>query len=156
MSDRMQIGEVAERLGLSLRTIRYYDEMGLVTPSARTPGGFRLYTELDLYRLFVIKRMKPLQFTLEEMRELLTTLDALDGRVEADGPRDEFMARLEAFREAADERVEQLRERLMMAEEFAQRLRTESALRAPGTDDEAAAAAVPGPPVPAVRTEAPR
>ncbi|WP_345712486.1 MerR family transcriptional regulator [Kineococcus glutinatus] len=133
----MQIGEVSERLGLSLRTIRYYDEMGLVTPSARTPGGFRLYTELDLYRLFVIKRMKPLDFSLEEMRELLTTLDALDGRVATDTPREELMERLDAFREAADQRVEKLRERLMMAEEFAQRLRTESAMREQGLLPEA-------------------
>ncbi|WP_245886816.1 MerR family transcriptional regulator [Kineococcus xinjiangensis] len=146
--DRMQIGEVAERLGLSLRTIRYYDEMGLVTPSARTPGGFRLYTELDLYRLFVIKRMKPLGFSLEEMRELLTTLDALDGRLEAGATREELLERLAAFREAADKRVEELRRRLMMAEEFAQRLRTETAARAPGTDDEAASVPVDGPPLP--------
>ena len=148
-ADRMQIGEVAERLGLSLRTIRYYDEMGLVTPSARTPGGFRLYTELDLYRLFVIKRMKPLDFSLEEMRELLTTLDALDGRLEVESSREELLERLAAFREAADQRVEKLRERLAMAEEFAQRLRTESAVRFPGTDDEAAALPLPGPPPPA-------
>ena len=129
--DRMQIGEVAERLGLSLRTIRYYDEMGLVTPSARTPGGFRLYTELDLYRLFVIKRMKPLVFTLEEMRELLGVLDALDGRVGTDVPREQLLERLHAFRAAADQRVEKLRDRLGMAEEFAQRLRDECARRAP-------------------------
>ena len=148
MPDRMQIGEVAERLGLSLRTIRYYDEVGLVTPSARTPGGFRLYTEVDLYRLFVIKRMKPLDFTLEEMGELLQTLDALDGRLEADTAREELMERLDAFRAAADQRVEKLRERLMMAEEFAQRLRTETALRAGGTYDEAAALPLAGPPPP--------
>ena len=154
MSDRMQIGEVAERLGLSLRTIRYYDEMGLVTPSARTPGGFRLYTELDLYRLFVIKRMKPLDFTLEEMRELLQTLDALDGRIEVDTPREELMERLDAFRAAADQRVEKLRERLMMAEEFAQRLRAESAVRAPGSED-VAALQLAGPPPPAEPADAP-
>lgn len=41
----MQIGEVAERIGLSLRTIRYYEEVGLVVPSVRSQGGFRLYTE---------------------------------------------------------------------------------------------------------------
>src|SRR5690348_10590123 len=44
----MQIGEVADRIGLSLRTIRYYEEVGLITPSARSPGGFRLYTEDDV------------------------------------------------------------------------------------------------------------
>ena len=41
-SGLMQIGEVAERVGYSFRTIRYYDEMGLVSPAHRSPGGFRL------------------------------------------------------------------------------------------------------------------
>jgi DNA-binding transcriptional MerR regulator len=59
----MQIGEVAERTALSLRTIRYYEEVGLVPPSARTQGGFRLYTEADVERLLLVKRMKPLEFS---------------------------------------------------------------------------------------------
>ena len=65
---RMQIGDVAEQTGLSLRTIRYYEEAGLVTPSTRTTGGFRLYTEADADRFDLIKRMKPLGFSIEEMR----------------------------------------------------------------------------------------
>ena len=60
----MQIGEVAEQVGLSLRTIRYYEEVGLVTPSSRTSGGFRLYTETEVARLRLVKRMKPLEFSL--------------------------------------------------------------------------------------------
>lgn len=55
----MQIGEVAARTELSLRTIRHYEETGLVIPSARSQGGFRLYTETDVARLMVIRRMKP-------------------------------------------------------------------------------------------------
>ena len=47
----MQIGEAAERVGLSIRTIRHYEEVGLIVPSARSGGGFRLYTEPDLARL---------------------------------------------------------------------------------------------------------
>ena len=43
-----QIGEVAERTGLSLRTIRYYEEVGLLSPSGRTAGGFRLYADSDV------------------------------------------------------------------------------------------------------------
>ncbi|MDI5940941.1 MerR family transcriptional regulator, partial [Micromonospora sp. DH15] len=73
----MQIGEAADRVGLSVRTIRHYEEAGLIVPSARSEGGFRLYTEPDLDRLAVVKRMKPLGFTLDEMRDLLTVLDAL-------------------------------------------------------------------------------
>ena len=76
-AQHMQIGEVAERTGLSLRTIRYYGEVGLVEPSARSRGGFRLYTETDVDRLNLIKRMKPLEFSLEETRELLEAVDRL-------------------------------------------------------------------------------
>lgn len=69
----LQIGELAERTGLSQRTIRHYDEVGLL-PASRTEGGFRVYTETDIHRLGHIKAMKPLGFTLEEMAELLDLL----------------------------------------------------------------------------------
>jgi DNA-binding transcriptional MerR regulator len=109
----MQIGEVAERIGLSLRTIRYYEEVGLAVPSARSEGGFRLYVEDDVERLRVIMQMKPLGFSLEEMRELLALLDAGD----AADP-----ARLAAFRTQAGERVTALRRQLETAEQFATRI----------------------------------
>ena len=73
----LQIGAVAERTELSIRTLRHYDEVGLVRPSARSGGGFRLYTEHDIARLHTIRRMKPLGFTLEEMRQLLDSLALL-------------------------------------------------------------------------------
>ena len=73
----LKIGEVAERVGLSLRTIRFYEEEGLVVSDTRTPGGYRLYSVTAVNRLELIKRMKPLGFTLEEMVEVLTDLDSL-------------------------------------------------------------------------------
>ncbi|MUL41756.1 MerR family transcriptional regulator [Streptomonospora sp. PA3] len=119
----MQIGQVAQRTGLSLRTIRYYGEVGLVEPSARSRGGFRLYTEADVDRLLLIKRMKPLDFSLEETRDLLQTLDGLAEPGLAEDRRAALAARLDAFEQAADERCRVLREQLAMAEEFAHRLR---------------------------------
>lgn len=119
----MQIGEVADRTGLSLRTIRYYEEMGLVQPSTRSSGGFRLYTDADLSRLMLIKRMKPLDFSVEDMRDLLGVLDQLDAGPEEN--RAELLDRLAMYREAADVRVRALRERLATAEEFAKDLRRE-------------------------------
>ena len=116
----MQIGEVADRTGLSLRTIRYYEEVGLVVPSARSQGRFRLYTEPDVDRLQVVKRMKPLGFQLEEMRELLTILDALSA---SEDDRDKHLDRLTAFHAAAEERCEELRAQLRIAEDFAGSLR---------------------------------
>ncbi len=73
----MHIGDLAEATGLSLRTIRHYDEIGLLPATTRSEGGFRIYTDEDLQRMLVIRSMKPLGFTLEEMAELLDTVDTL-------------------------------------------------------------------------------
>lgn len=70
----MHIGELADRTGLSLRTIRHYDDVGLLPATARTEGGFRVYSEDDFDRLMLIKQMKPLGFSLEEMAEILSLL----------------------------------------------------------------------------------
>ncbi len=119
----MQIGEVAERTGLSLRAIRYYEEVGLVRPSARTTGGFRLYTEPDVARLNLVKRMKPLGFSLDETRDLLAALDALD---RTDNPRrSDLVKRLETYCSSAEERCAELRDQLTTAEAFSADLRTE-------------------------------
>ena len=80
----LQVGAVADRLGLSVRTLHHWEEKGLVTPSHRSTGGFRLYTESDIERLLLIRRMKPLGFSLEEMRELLDAFATLaDDRSDA-------------------------------------------------------------------------
>ncbi|MEU9230584.1 MerR family transcriptional regulator [Streptomyces massasporeus] len=119
-TEHMQIGEVAARTELSLRTIRHYEETGLVVPSARSRGGFRLYTEADVARLMVIRRMKPLGFTLDEMRALLEATDRLDSGGElAPDDREELLDRVRDFERAAQQRVEELRTRLSRAEEFA-------------------------------------
>lgn len=122
--EHMQIGEVAARTELSLRTIRHYEETGLVIPSARSQGGFRLYTEADVARLMVIRRMKPLGFTLDEMRDLLAATDRLDGGDRLpDAEREQLLDRVRHFEEAAQRRVADLRTQLARAEEFAATLR---------------------------------
>lgn len=121
----MRIGEVAARTELSLRTIRHYEETGLVTPSARSQGGFRLYTETDVARLMVIRRMKPLGFTLEQMRDLLDATDRLDDDGHLDpGERDVLLGRVREYEQAATEQVDKLRVQLARAEDFAATLRT--------------------------------
>nr|AAX37824.1 pFQ25.8 [Streptomyces sp. F2] len=114
----MQIGEVAARTELSLRTIRHYEETGLVVPSARSQGGFRLYTENDVARLMVIRRMKPLGFTLDQMRDLLDATDRLDGGDEL-GPdeREALLQRVREYEQSAAEQVEKLRVQLARAED---------------------------------------
>jgi DNA-binding transcriptional MerR regulator len=121
----MQIGEVAARTELSLRTIRHYEETGLVIPSARSQGGFRLYTEADVARLMVIRRMKPLGFTLDEMRDLLQATDRLDAADLSDGEeRDALLERVRTYEQAAARKIEDLRVQLARAEDFAATLHT--------------------------------
>ena len=71
-----QIGGVAERLGVSTRTIKYYEELGLVSPQNRSPGGFRLYNASDIERLERILRLKGMGFSLAAVREFLAVRDA--------------------------------------------------------------------------------
>jgi DNA-binding transcriptional MerR regulator len=65
-----RIGELADMVGMSPRTIRYYQEIGLLHPAKRAEGRKRLFTENDLQRLRFIKRLKHLGLTLSEMNEL--------------------------------------------------------------------------------------
>ncbi|OAA24257.1 putative transcriptional regulator [Frankia sp. EI5c] len=116
--DVHQIGDVAERVGLSLRTVRYYEEAGLLLPVGRTVGGFRLYDDDAVDRLFLIKKMKPLGFTLEEMRSLLVLRDELQ---EPDLPaerRAALQARLATWVALAEEKLTTLREQVQVAEAF--------------------------------------
>ncbi|MFE3580139.1 MerR family transcriptional regulator [Streptomyces vinaceus] len=135
MDDRhMQIGEVAARTELSLRTIRHYEETGLVAPSARSRGGFRLYTETDVARLMVIRRMKPLGFTLDQMRDLLGATDRLDAAGDLDeGEREALMNRVREYEQAATEQMDKLRIQLARAEDFAATLRARLQQEVPTT-----------------------
>src|SRR3990170_4886808 len=68
----LQIGEVAERTGLTQRTLRFYEEKGLLKPPTRMEGGFRLYSEADIQRIERIKRLqKLLGFALAEIKEMV-------------------------------------------------------------------------------------
>lgn len=114
----MRIGEVATRTELSLRSLRHWEDVGLLAPSGRTEGGFRLYTEADVEKILLIRRMKPLGFTLEEMRAALTDAEVLrDG--DAAGPaRDAARSRLEAVHDDARQRRARLSRQVEMADEF--------------------------------------
>ena len=120
-----QIGEVADAVGLSLRTIRYYEETGLVPPSGRSTGGFRLYTDADIERLRLVKHMKPLELTIEEMRDLLTTRDRLADPATPKRERDELLDRLAMFAELAEDRCQRLRDQVEAGEMISRTLRAE-------------------------------
>ncbi|MBP2413236.1 DNA-binding transcriptional MerR regulator [Arthrobacter stackebrandtii] len=114
----MHIGDLAEATGLSQRTIRHYDEVGLLPATTRSEGGFRIYTESDLQRMLVIRSMKPLGFTLEEMGELLDTVDTLAAnKTDPDG-----RARLTDFIDQANAKRDKLALNLSRADAFIQDL----------------------------------
>jgi MerR family copper efflux transcriptional regulator len=112
----LHIGEVAARTELSLRSLRHWEEVGLLRPSGRTEGGFRLYTEADVEKILVIRRMKPLGFTLEEMAAVMRDLETLD----AAAPETASAARrrlADVLRDATGRRG-RLARQLAMADEF--------------------------------------
>ncbi|MDV8024653.1 MerR family transcriptional regulator [Rhodococcus sp. IEGM 1330] len=123
----MQIGQVAQKTELSIRTVRHYDDVGLVTPSARSAGGFRLYTETDVERLLVIRRMKPLDFTLAEMKQLLESLDILGDEDAADDARSSAAAFVRECHTKAEDSCRTLRRQLAYAEELTEVLSTRGA-----------------------------
>jgi MerR family copper efflux transcriptional regulator len=71
MKQKMRIGEFAEQAGVTPRTIRYYEDLGLLGPNEREGQGFRYYTEAELGRLKKIEVLKQLGLSLEEIGEVL-------------------------------------------------------------------------------------
>jgi DNA-binding transcriptional MerR regulator len=73
-----RIGEIAEELGVSTRTLRYYEEIGLVRPSAYSKGGSRRYVEADRDRIVRIRELQAVMgFNLQDIREILHADDRL-------------------------------------------------------------------------------
>ena len=120
-----QIGEVAERLGLSLRTLRHWEEVGLVAPSARSDGGYRLYSKEDIERLALVMRMKPLGLALSEMCRLLALLEGgADLRPLSDAELAAKSTELRTYLQRTEEAVEKLERRLHEGRELRSHLTT--------------------------------
>ncbi len=120
-----QIGEAAERTGLSLRTIRYYEEMGLVIPSGRTTGGFRLYTDRDVERLELVKSLKVLDLPLDAWKALLDARDRLRSPRLSQRTREAAAAVLAEHVESAAEKRSKMFVRLEAASDAIRDLRAE-------------------------------
>lgn len=71
MIDKLRIGEFAKRAGVTPRTVRYYESLGLLGPSEREGAGFRYYTEAELARLQKINVLKELGLSLEEIATVI-------------------------------------------------------------------------------------
>mgnify|MGYP000123706041 CR=1 FL=1 len=113
---------MAARTELSIKTIRHYDDVGLVVPSERSAGGFRLYTTDDVARLTAIRRMKPLGFTLAEMREVLDALAVLDDGSSTVVARDRAAEALAQFHRRAADACATLTTQLGYARELTEQL----------------------------------
>ncbi|MFK7944702.1 MAG: Cu(I)-responsive transcriptional regulator [Paracoccaceae bacterium] len=68
----MNIGAAAKASGLPIKTVRYYADIGLVTPRLRSRSGYRVYTENELSKLVFARRARTFGFTIDETRELLS------------------------------------------------------------------------------------
>ena len=80
LHDVLKIGEFARLAGTNLRTLRYYEELGLMTPAKRSPGGFRYYRKTDLNRLNMIRSLQDLGLQLDRITELMATRQHLSER----------------------------------------------------------------------------
>jgi DNA-binding transcriptional MerR regulator len=69
--EAIRVGELAKRTGVSVRTLHYYEEIGLLAPSRRSDAGYRLYTDADVVRLQQIMSLRQLGFPLEQIRDCL-------------------------------------------------------------------------------------
>ncbi|MDA2916573.1 heavy metal-responsive transcriptional regulator [Nitrospinae bacterium AH_259_B05_G02_I21] len=72
---KLLIGEAARRADLNPKTIRFYEEIGLIAPTGRTTSGYRLFDEEGVSRLAFIRKAQALGFTLAEIREILALRD---------------------------------------------------------------------------------
>jgi MerR family transcriptional regulator, copper efflux regulator len=97
-----QIGVVAKESGVPIKTIRYYEELGLLKSSGRTEGGFRLFNSDVLERLHFIRRAQSLGLSLSEIKEFLNVHD--DGEL----PCEHIKIKLEDKVKAIDEQIQQL------------------------------------------------
>jgi len=76
----LKIGDFARLAGTNLRTLRYYEELGLLDAAARSKGGFRYYRATDRNRLHLIRDLQELGLSLEAIRELLDTRSSGEDR----------------------------------------------------------------------------
>ncbi|MEW5422729.1 helix-turn-helix domain-containing protein [Amorphus sp. 3PC139-8] len=79
----ISIGDLAQRTGTKVETIRYYERIGLLQAPARTAGNYRSYDEAHLGRLSFVRRARDLGFSLDQIRELLSLSDERDRSCEA-------------------------------------------------------------------------
>ncbi|HAT1685229.1 TPA: MerR family transcriptional regulator [Klebsiella oxytoca] len=123
-SAHITIKEAAVRLGVTHRTLKYYEELGMVIPG-RSGGRYRLYSENDLIRLQRIIRLRALGFSLSTIREILSRPPEQNEQGVAEYSRDtlcQIAAAIEAHLETVSRRIEAGRRELCEAEKVKKEL----------------------------------
>lgn len=109
----MTVGEIAKKMGITVRTLQYYDKEGLLSPSAQSTGGRRLYTDKDLVELHQILSLKTLGFSLDDIKSRLVSLETPSEVAEALAKQEQETDRkIEALRESRRE-LEMLRQEVL-------------------------------------------
>ena len=127
-----RIGEVAEAAGVSTRTLRYYEELGLLSPSGHTPGGARRYSDADLARVLRIRELQQLVgFNLDEIRTIVAAearLGELRTEIKAGRPLPRERELIAEAIEINDQLREDMRAKLARLETFLADLDARAAL----------------------------
>ncbi len=97
--DGLTVGQVAERFGITVRTLHHYDEIGLLIPSRRAASGYRVYTSADLTRLSQVIVYRRLELPLDEIARLLDEGNAVSHLVRQ---RERVMARLDEMKDLVE------------------------------------------------------
>jgi MerR family copper efflux transcriptional regulator len=100
----VRIGELAERAGISAKAIRYYEQIGVLTPPTRTPSGYRDYGHADLGRLAFVRAAQAVGLTLGEIRQVVAFRD--DGQT----PCEHVAALLQRRAAEVDARIAELQQ----------------------------------------------
>jgi DNA-binding transcriptional MerR regulator len=101
----MRIGEIAQKAGVTPRTIRYYENLGLLSPSEREGKGFRYYTETELARLRKIDALQALGLSLEEIGSIIDLFFEEPTMIQG---KQKLLAILKAHLQETDEKMEAL------------------------------------------------
>jgi MerR family copper efflux transcriptional regulator len=107
MKDRMRIGDLTERAGVTHRTVRYYESVGLIPPGEREGNGQHYYTEETVARLRKIDQLKKLGLSLEEIRDVIDLyfIDPIGVQ-----PKQKVLAILRQHLAEADQKIDRLQQ----------------------------------------------
>jgi DNA-binding transcriptional MerR regulator len=121
MAPTLTIGRLAQATGVSAKTIRYYEQVGVLPAPARSRAGYRQYTERGVDRLLFIRRARVLGLSLREVRALSAALDGPHGTV-----RPRLLAVVRAQLAAVQQRIAELQRLLGQLEKVLHRLHASS------------------------------